>query len=279
MRLLGLVCLTMTAFAANSVLNRLALAGGEAGAASFAALRLVSGAVMLFVLVWLRGTSLPRSGGWVGPLALFAYMAGFSYAYLSLDAGVGALVLFGGVQVTMFIGALMRAENIPLARWAGATLAFSGLVFLMWPSGSVQVSPEGGALMLIAAVGWGVYSLLGAGARDPLGLTGRNFLLAAPLGLALLVIRPDSLSLQGALLAVLAGAVTSGLGYALWYRVLPQISASIAAVAQLTVPIIALAGGMVFLDETADWRFAVAALMVLGGVLLSLYRTRGSRGS
>jgi len=279
MRLVALVCLTMTAFAANSVLNRLALAGGEAGAASFAALRLVAGALMLFALVHMRGARLPRGGGWAGPLALFAYMVGFSYAYLTLDAGVGALILFGGVQVTMFAGALLRAEAIPAVRWAGAALAFSGLVFLMWPSGPAQVSPSGAGLMLVAAVGWGVYSLLGAGARDPLGLTGRNFLLAAPLGLAVLVVLPDGLSLHGALLAVLAGAVTSGLGYALWYHVLPQLSASIAAVSQLTVPIIALVGGMVFLGETADWRFAVAALMVLGGVALSLYRTRGSSGS
>ncbi|MCH9825176.1 MAG: DMT family transporter, partial [Alphaproteobacteria bacterium] len=199
---------------------------------------------------------------------------GFSFAYLSLDAGLGALILFGGVQITMFAGALLRGESVPTMRWIGAGFAFAGLSFLMWPNGTAPVPLLGAGLMLGAALGWGIYSLLGAGAADPLGATARNFLWATPLGLLPAFFMWDGMSPIGALLAVLSGAVTSGLGYALWYRVLPELPASVAAVAQLTVPVIALAGGIVFIGEEMTWRFLVAALMVLGGVVLSLYRAK-----
>lgn len=274
MRLIILVSITMLAFAANSILNRLALAESEAGAASFAALRLLSGALMLVAIVQLRGQANWRLTNVAGPLSLLAYVIGFSFAYLSLDAGLGALILFGGVQITMFAGALLRGESVPTMRWVGAGFAFAGLSFLLWPSGTAPVPLLGAGLMLGAALGWGIYSLLGAGAADPLGATARNFLWATPLGLLPAFFMWDGMSPIGALLAVLSGAVTSGLGYALWYRVLPELPASVAAVAQLTVPIIALAGGIVFIGEELTWRFLVAALMVLGGVVLSLYRSK-----
>ena len=274
MRLIILVSVTMLAFAANSLLNRMALAESEAGAASFAALRLLSGALMLVAIVQLRGQANWRLTNVAGPLSLLAYVIGFSFAYLSLDAGLGALILFGGVQITMFAGALLRGESVPTMRWVGAGFAFAGLSFLMWPSGTAPVPLLGAGLMLGAALGWGIYSLLGAGAADPLGATARNFLWATPLGLLPAFFMWDGMSPIGALLAVLSGAVTSGLGYALWYRVLPELPASVAAVAQLTVPIIALAGGIVFIGEEMTWRFLVAALMVLGGVVLSLYRAK-----
>ena len=274
MRLIILVSITMLAFAANSILNRLALAESEAGAASFAALRLLSGALMLVAIVQLRGQANWRLTNVAGPLSLLAYVIGFSFAYLSLDAGLGALILFGGVQITMFAGALLRGESVPTMRWVGAGFAFAGLSFLLWPSGTTPVPLLGAGLMLGAALGWGIYSLLGAGAADPLGATARNFLWATPLGLLPAFFMWDGMSPIGALLAVLSGAVTSGLGYALWYRVLPELPASVAAVAQLTVPIIALAGGIVFIGEELTWRFLVAALMVLGGVVLSLYRSK-----
>ena len=174
----------------------------------------------------------------------------------------------------MFAGALLRGESVPTMRWVGAGFAFAGLSFLLWPSGTTPVPLLGAGLMLGAALGWGIYSLLGAGAADPLGATARNFLWATPLGLLPAFFMWDGMSPIGALLAVLSGAVTSGLGYALWYRVLPELPASVAAVAQLTVPIIALAGGIVFIGEELTWRFLVAALMVLGGVVLSLYRSK-----
>ena len=274
MRLIILVSVTMLAFAANSLLNRMALAESEAGAASFAALRLLSGALMLVAIVQLRGQANWRLTNVAGPLSLLAYVIGFSFAYLSLDAGLGALILFGGVQITMFAGALLRGESVPTMRWVGAGFAFAGLSFLMWPSGTAPVPLLGAGLMLGAALGWGIYSLLGAGAADPLGATARNFLWATPLGLLPAFFMWDGMSPIGALLAVLSGAVTSGLGYALWYRVLPELPASVAAVAQLTVPVIALAGGIVFIGEELTWRFLVAALMVLGGVVLSLYRSK-----
>ena len=274
MRLIILASIAMLAFAANSILNRMALAESEAGAASFAALRLLSGALMLVAIVQMRGQAHWRLTNVAGPLSLLAYVMGFSFAYLSLDAGLGALILFGGVQITMFAGALLRGESVPTMRWIGAGFAFAGLSFLMWPSGTAPVPLLGAGLMLGAALGWGIYSLLGAGAADPLGATARNFLWATPLGLLPAFFMWDGMSPIGALLAVLSGAVTSGLGYALWYRVLPELPASVAAVAQLTVPIIALAGGIVFIGEEMTWRFLVAALMVLGGVVLSLYRAK-----
>ena len=274
MRLIILVSITMLAFAANSILNRMALAESEAGAASFAALRLLSGALMLVAIVQIRGQANWRLTNVAGPLSLLAYVIGFSFAYLSLDAGLGALILFGGVQITMFAGALLRGESVPTMRWVGAGFAFAGLSFLLWPSGTTPVPLLGAGLMLGAALGWGIYSLLGAGAADPLGATARNFLWATPLALLPAFFMWDGMSPIGALLAVLSGAVTSGLGYALWYRVLPELPASVAAVAQLTVPIIALAGGIVFIGEEMTWRFLVAALMVLGGVVLSLYRAK-----
>lgn len=278
MRLIGLVCLAMVAFAANSVLNRLALSEAAAGPASFAALRLASGAFVLALLVGPRKLQLSEASLW-GPLSLLAYVLGFSFAYVTLDAGVGALILFGGVQVTMFAGAVMKRELVPPLRWLGASMALAGLAFLLWPQEDATVSLRGAALMITAAVGWGVYSLLGAGADAPLVLTARNFVLAAPFAVALWLVVPDGLGLRGAALAVVSGSITSALGYAIWYQVLRQIPSSVAAVAQLTVPILALGGGMLILGEQAGWSFAVAASLVLGGVVLSLYRTNSSSGS
>lgn len=273
MRLFLLTALTMLAFAANSILNRMALEDGATGPAAFAAIRLVSGALCLWLLVAWRRSG--RGGGlrpfWHpgGAASLALYVLGFSFAYVTLPAGVGALILFGGVQITMFAGALLLREPVPARRWAGAALAFGGLAWLLWPAGGAAPDPLGAALMAAAALGWGIYSLLGRGATDPLGATAGNFVFAAPLGLILLAILPDSATAQGVLLAILSGAVTSGCGYALWYAVLPRLGAARAAVAQLCVPVIAAAGGLLLLGEGISLRFALAALLVLGGVLLA----------
>lgn len=277
MRLVAFSVLTMIAFAANSVLNRLALETGDTGPASFAAIRLVSGAAMLVALVVWRdkgASSIAGSIDWRGAATLALYVLGFSFAYVTLDAGVGALILFGGVQITMFAGAIIARENIPTNRWIGAGLAFGGLVWLMWPQkGAVQIAPDGigAALMIAAALGWGLYSLIGRGTRDPLGATAGNFALAAPVGLLVWAVVADAASWQGAGLAMVSGMVTSGLGYALWFRVLPELPSAVAAVAQLSVPVIAAAGGMVFLGETPGVRFVLAAGLVAGGVLVSLW--------
>jgi len=278
MRLILITTLTMVAFAANSVLNRMALSDGAIGPAAFALIRLGSGALVLSALALVRGSGLPLKGTGRGlsVLALALYMIGFSYAYLSLDAGAGALILFGAVQITMFLWAIASGEAVPARRWGGALIAFSGLLWLLWPHGAAPLSPLGAVLMAMAGASWGVYSMVGRNGRDPLAATAANFLLATPLALLPLLAVPGgiALSARGVALAVLSGAVTSGLGYALWYWVLARLVASVAAVAQLTVPIIAMAGGVLFLGETPTMRFAIASLLVLGGVAFSLGRQR-----
>lgn len=283
-RLFGLVALTMLAFAANSVLTRAALAGDASGPAAFAALRLVAGALCLAALArWRSG--LPRlvaPGRWQGAGALLVYMLGFSFAYVALDAGAGALILFGGVQMTMFAGALLGGERPHRARWIGAGVAFAGLVWLLWPGAGGAPDPGAALLMALAAVGWGVYSLVGRRAADPLGETAANFIVAAPVACLLWAVLPDGLTLRGAVLAITSGAVTSGLGYALWYAVLPRLDASLAALAQLTVPVIALLGGALLLAEPPGLRLILASAVVLGGVafgVLGSQRRIGSSGS
>ncbi|WP_249138964.1 DMT family transporter [Actibacterium sp. MT2.3-13A] len=282
-----MTALTMVAFAANSILNRAALAEGAIGPGSFAALRLASGAVMLGLLLALRDRRLPRPGapnlGAVAGLA--GYMLGFSYAYVALDAGLGALILFGGVQMTMFLGVLAAGEALPPRRWAGAGLAFGGLVLLLWPAGAGAPPALGAALMAFAAASWGVYSLVGRAVADPLHATGANFLYALPAAVALALALPDATqaSAPGILLAVISGAVTSGLGYAMWYSLLPRLGVSVAAVAQLSAPVLAVAAGVLLLGEPLRLRALLAAGLVLGGVALGVVRPRqrtiGSSGS
>lgn len=272
MRALLLTAVVMVAFAGNSVLNRLAVEGGAIGAEPFAVLRLASGALMLAVLAAARGRG-PAWAGWAGPTGLLAYMAGFSLAYRDLDAATGALILFGGVQVVMFAGALIGGERPAANRWAGMGIAFAGLALLLGPgAGAPALGPA--TLMAVAAVGWGVYSLVGRGASDPLGQTAANFLVATPLCLPLLLAGAGPLSAPGVALAVASGAVTSALGYALWYRALPGLDASAAGLAQLTVPLVALAGGAAFVGEWPGWRFAPAAALILGGVAWGLRPAR-----
>ena len=272
MRLFLLTALTMTAFAANSVLTRLALTGTALGPGNFAAIRLASGAVMLMALVALRprAAPLPLRARLPGAAMLALYVLGFSFAYVTLDAGVGALLLFGGVQITMFAGALVLREAIPPVRWIGAGIAFAGLAWILWPAGQGAPDPVGASLMLAAALGWGLYSLIGRKAGAPLVTTAWSFALALPAGLIAAWAAPGTLDGTGIGLAILSGAVTSGLGYALWYAVLPGLGATVAAVAQLTVPILAMAGGMLALGEPLTLRFVLAAALVLGGVGLSL---------
>ncbi len=269
LRLFLLTALTMLAFAANSVLNRWAVGPGHIGAVEFAVIRLLAGAIVLAGLVlWQRrGLAWPGlQGRAAGVLGLSAYLIGFSLAYRGLDAGTGALVLFGMVQVTMFAGALVARETVPARRWAGAGLALGGLALIAAP-GAVALGPL--TLMAVAGVGWGIYSLAGRGATDPLAATAWNFTLAVPVVLPLALIgfaRPDA---AGVWLAVVSGAVTSGLGYALWYAVLPRLGAARAAVAQLTVPVLAALGGAVLLAEGPGLRFWLASALVLGGVALA----------
>ncbi len=280
MRIFLLTVLTMIAFAANSVLNRMALAGGSIDAVNFGIIRLISGAVMLALLcLFLRGgLRLGGAGRVAGVLSLLLYLYGFSTAYRGLDAGLGALILFGVVQITMFAWGVIKAEPMPMRRWIGAGLAFAGLAWLLWPGGGPTVSLGHALLMALAGVGWGIYSLAGRLSRDALQGTAANFILATPVGVLVGLLLPETepalITGYGVFLAVLCGAVTSGVGYALWYTVLPHLASSVAAVSQLTVPIIAMAGGLLLLGEALTMQFVLASVLVLGGVAISVVKPR-----
>lgn len=288
MRLIALSVLVMVAFAANSVLNRAAVGAGQIGALDFALLRAVAGAGMLMVLIRLRGRSVPLLAPRriLGGAMLSTYLIGFSLAYLAMDAGLGALILFGGVQVTMFAGALVLGERPPLRRWAGAGLALAGLVWLVWPGTGASAPLWAVAAMAAAALGWGIYSLIGRGSADPLGDTGAAFVWATVLGFVAVLVQTggsmvNDASWQGMVLAATSGAITSGLGYALWYRVLPRIGASVAGLMQLSVPVIASLGGALLLAEAPTQAMIWAGAVVLGGIGWGLWpqRTKGSSGS
>tara|TARA_R110002124_G_scaffold106467_15_gene258339 strand:- start:347 stop:1186 length:840 start_codon:yes stop_codon:yes gene_type:complete len=278
MRLLVPVSLVMTAFAANSLLNRAAVAGGQISPMGFALIRVLAGAVTLAVLTRAPARPWPARANLVPALALSAYLIGFSLAYLALDAGVGALILFAGVQVTMLTGALVSGEPLPPRRLIGAGVALLGLAVLLLPGAQAAPGPVPVLLMGGAALGWGVYSLAGRRVRNPLAQSAANFILAVPMvALAALPFGWASMTWQGAGLAVLSGAVMSGLGYALWYAVLPALGAGRAAVAQLSVPVIAILGGVVFLGESLSGLALLASAIVLAGVALASFPARTPR--
>lgn len=273
MPLILLVTLTMIAFAGNSVLNRLAVAEYGMDPTVFAVIRVAAGAAMLWALVLRRRTARPA---WVsakrfgGALSLAVYMIGFSAAYLSLGAGLGALILFGVLQIVMFGWAVLERQPIARNRWTGAGIALAGLTVLLWPAGAATVPLGGAVLMAAAGIGWAVYTLLGRGAGDALGATAVNFALCLPaVALALFWAGAGAINLAGTATAILAGAVTSGLGYALWYQVLPRLPTVTASIAQLSVPVIAVFAGVVLLGEAVSARLIIAGLMVLGGIAVS----------
>lgn len=273
-RLFWLVLLAMTAFAGNSLLCRAALRQTTLDAATFTLLRLISGALVLSLLA--RGRQTAISGSWLSALALFVYAGAFSLAYLTLTAGTGALLLFGAVQATMILTGLWAGERLNPGQGAGLALALSGLVILLLPG--LAAPPLGGALLMLAAgVAWGVYSLRGRGVGNPLGATAGNFLRAVPLGLllSLLLWRWLHWDATGALYAVVSGGLASGLGYALWYTAVRELSATRAATVQLSAPIIAAAGGIVLLGEPLAWRLLLAAAAILSGIALVVYRRQG----
>ncbi|MFN3291929.1 DMT family transporter [Gemmobacter sp.] len=274
MRLMLLTTLAMAAFAGNSLLNRWAVGAGHADAFGFAALRVASGALMLWLLVRMRGASPAwrSSRRMQAVVGLAAYMLGFSAAYLALDAGTGALILFATVQVTMFTGAALAAEPLPPRRWLGAGLALTGLAVLLWPGAGAVPAALPALAMMLAGVGWGVYSLGGQHEADPLAATAANFALCLPVVLVPLMLWPPQVDAVGLALAVASGAVTSGLGYALWFAVLPALGAGRAAVAQLGVPVLAMLGGAAILAEPPSMAAILAAAVVLGGVALGLRR-------
>ena len=274
MRLVMLTLFALFAFAANSVLTRSALAFDQIGPGEFMAIRLISGAVTLAVLVALRGVrdGMLRHGSVISAASLLLYTTAFSLAYVTLDAGLGALILFGGVQITMFAGAVIGREKPSAARWLGSLLGMIGLGVLFAPGATVP--DVGGALLMGgSAVGWGIYSLRGRGVSAPLQATASNFLIAAPAGALFWFMFPSEIvtNLNGILLAIASGALASGVGYAIWYATLPKLDSSLAAIVQLTVPLIALAGGIIFLGETASWAFMASTVLILSGVFIAVF--------
>lgn len=273
-----LTVLTMLAFAGNSLLCRLALKDTGIDAASFTSLRLLSGALVLWLAVQAQRPSRVGSGSWFSALALFAYAAAFSYAYLSLQTGTGALLLFSAVQATMIGYGVWQGERLQTRQTVGFLLAVGGLVGLLLPG--LSAPPAGGsALMLAAGAAWGVYSLRGRHSGDPTRATADNFLRAVPFALALSAATLPWAALDPAGLgyAVASGALASGLGYTIWYTALKGLQATDAAVVQLSVPVITAVGGLIFLDESVSLRGLIASVAILGGIALVVLRKPPAR--
>ncbi|MDF3863635.1 DMT family transporter [Pseudomonas denitrificans (nom. rej.)] len=270
-RTLSLTGLAMIAFAGNSILCRLALKATSIDAVSFTGIRILAGSLMLGLLLKLRRRAASDGGNWRAAAALFVYAAAFSYAYVQLDAGTGALLLFGAVQVTMILVGLLRGESLRGQALVGFLLALGGLLVQLLPSASAPPL-TGALLMLLSGVAWGLYSLLGRQGSDPLAISTGNFVRAIAFAAVLAVffhadLRVDTL---GIAYAVLSGAVASGIGYAIWYSALPGLSAIQGASVQLSVPILAALTGAVLLGETISLRLALVSLAVLGGIALIL---------
>jgi len=271
LKIIILTGLALIAFAANSVLCRLALGDAAIDAASFTVIRLLSGAIVLLVIVGVTRTisKVSAKGSWTASFMLFLYAVTFSYAYISLDTGTGALVLFGSVQITMIVLSLMSGNRLHLAEWAGVIAAFTGLVYLVLP-GVTTPSMTGFMLMAVAGAAWGIYTLKGRSSKNPLMDTAYNFLRTVPfvIVLAIVTMSTATYSFDGIWLALLSGGITSGIGYTIWYIALGGLSSTQAAVLQLSVPVIAALGGVVFVAEAITFRLAVSAAITLGGILV-----------
>lgn len=268
--------LALLCFAANSVLCRLALGRELIDAGSFTVVRLLSGAVCLAVVLFIasRKKNTPIStGSWFSGCALFLYAVAFSFAYMSLDTGTGALILFGSVQITMIAWQYFSGKRLSVVEWLGVLVAFSGLAYLVYP---IITTPAIAGMVLMATAGcaWAAYTLRGKSSRDPLADTAFNFIRTLPLIIVLAIVswKHAEITNEGLLYAVLSGAFASGVGYALWYVALERLTATLAAVTQLSVPVIAAIGGVALVGERADLRLALAAALVLGGIGMVIYQ-------
>jgi drug/metabolite transporter (DMT)-like permease len=279
-RIAVLTSLAMIAFACNSLLCRFALKHTSIDAASFTAIRLISGAVMLWLVARMSRATDTCSGNWLSALALFVYAAGFSFAYVSLPASTGALLLFGAVQATMIGRGIWSGERLHRLQLVGLMLAIGGLVGLLLPG--LSAPPLlGSLLMLSAGVAWGVYSLRGKGACEPIKVTAGNFLRAVPIAAALSILMHDGTSFDSAgfWYAVSSGALASGIGYAIWYMALPALKATNAATVQLSVPVIAALSGIVFLGESVTLRLVLASLAILSGIALVIMEKQNANSA
>ena len=273
---IGYTIVALIAFAANSVLCRIALKDNAIDASSFTSIRLLS-AVLMFLILFsfktksLANTSEKKAGSWKIGLMLFLYAITFSFAYISLDTGTGALVLFGAVQLTMIITSIVKGNKLHISEWLGVVISFSGLAYLVYPTITTP-SLSGFILMGLSGIAWGIYTLAGRDSIDPMRDTAFNFKYTVPLVLCLILITFPmiNLSLDGLILAVISGAFASALGYTIWYIALAGLSETEAAVVQLSVPVIAAIGGVIFVSELISARLVVACVLVLGGILTVL---------
>lgn len=282
MKTVILTTLALIAFAANSVLCRLALGGGTIDAASFTVIRLIAGIIVLFIIAAFaapliaatpsKSESIQSRGSWQAGAMLFLYAVTFSFAYISLDTGTGALILFGSVQITMILWSLITGTRLQRLEWAGVVVAFAGFVYLVMPGVSAP-SLTGFLLMTSAGIAWGIYTLKGRGSASPLMDTTFNFVRTIPflLILLLLTFQQAEFSMQGAVLASLSGGLASGVGYTIWYSALRGLSSTQAAVVQLSVPIIAAMGGVVIVSEPITARLLLSTCLILGGIVLVIY--------
>jgi drug/metabolite transporter (DMT)-like permease len=263
--------LALIAFAANSVLCRLALGEKTIDAAGFTSVRLLSGALVLFCILKFSNKKNGSStkGSWSAAFMLFLYAVTFSFAYLTLNTGTGALILFGSVQITMILRSLFSGNRLLPIEWMGVIVAFSGIVYLVLP-GVTAPSFTGFSLMASAGIAWGLYTLKGRGSANPLSDTTYNFLRSVPfmIVLGMFFFQNVHISREGVILAAISGGITSGIGYTLWYIALRGLSATQAAVVQLLVPVIAGFGGIVFISEPISLRLALSTLLTLGGILM-----------
>ena len=277
MRVVILTVFTLISFAANSLLCRLALGNNLIDPVSFTTLRLLSGAFVLSIITLLlnKPTSPKRiKGSWTSGFALLIYAIAFSSAYISLHAGMGALILFGAVQITMIGVAIKSGEYLGPTQWIGTGIAIGGLIYLVFP-GFTAPEPLGALLMCISGVSWGIYSVLGKGNLTPVATTAGNFMRAAPFAIIASVVAFSAINLEpyGLLLSLISGIITSGLGYILWYKVLRSLTTTQASVVQLLVPVLAAFGGVAFLAERVTMRLFFSSLLILGGVTLAVKNT------
>lgn len=285
MRLAVLTAISMLAFAANSILARLALADHSIDPLAYTGIRLASGALVLAAIAHFHARRAGRKGfrtggSWTGAVALLLYAITFSIAYVMIGAGTGALVLFASVQIGMLAWAVFKGDRPRSLEWLGISVAFAGLVYLVLPGLAAPPIP-GVLLMAIAGVSWGAYSLIGRGSRSPLADSTGNFVRCAPVGLSLICIGLWSYqpSWKGLVYALASGMIASGLGYIIWYNVLPDLSRTRAAFVQLTVPAIAAAGGVAFIGEPVTLRLSVAMVAIIGGVALGLLASATRTGT
>ena len=278
MRIIIFSILSLFAFAANSILNRAGVADGAIGPASFAAVRVVSAFTVLAVVFWIKERRLPaKPAHWLGPVGLLIYILGFSFGYLNSNAGFGALLLFGAVQIAMLVAAWMRGHAPTVIELGGAGIAFGGLIYLLAPTFGVDaVMPS--IFMVAAGIGWAMFSVSGQNGGSPLGTTTSTFaIILLPVVAAYLFNINEPLTPYGVVLAMISGGITSGLGYLVWYSVLPHLATTTAGVMQLCVPVIAILAGIFLLGEPSEPRVWIASVVVICGVLISMFSRRPTK--